>query len=344
MDAALSVASGAQSVTVTAAPPLVQTDSVDAGRVVGERQLSELPLPTRNYTQILGLSPGAMENLPNNTDLGRGDLDFYVNGQRDTSNNVVLDGTIITSPGTNSTPSLAVPSPDSLQEFIVQTSLYDATQGRNTGGNLAVVTKSGTNSFHGNAFEFFRNSALNANDYFLKQSGGARPELCKPGRRIRPRHSVRLDAQRSTASDHVGLQVVCAGKALGGRVPSGNRPRGCLADRSAARRAQPCPVELRVRPNELSRSDAAHAGQAVWSAAPIALGPGSRLYDRGEPFTEFTFQPGQGVNPPDGKGSIDDHICPAQLHSPDVVTPRPNGNQRPAQRRSSRVRRTRRRR
>ncbi|MFZ3333338.1 MAG: TonB-dependent receptor [Candidatus Acidiferrales bacterium] len=177
VDAALSVARGAQSVTVTAAPPLVQTDSVDAGRVVGERQLSELPLPTRNYTQILGLSPGAMENLPNNTDLGRGDLDFYVNGQRDTSNNVVLDGTIITSPGTNSTPSLAVPSPDSLQEFIVQTSLYDATQGRNTGGNLAVVTKSGTNSFHGNAFEFFRNSALNANDYFLKQSGEARPEL-----------------------------------------------------------------------------------------------------------------------------------------------------------------------
>ena len=130
VDAVLSVASGAQSVTVTAAPPLIQTDSVDAGRVVEQRQLSELPLPTRNYTQILGLSPGAMENLPNNTDLGRGDLDFYVNGQRDTSNNVVLDGTIITSPGTNSTPSLAVPSPDSLQEFIVQTSLYDATQGR----------------------------------------------------------------------------------------------------------------------------------------------------------------------------------------------------------------------
>jgi hypothetical protein len=176
-NASLAVAGGSQSVTVSAAPPLIQTDSVDTGRVVDEQQLRQLPLPTRNYTQILGLSPGAMENLPDNTDLGRGDLDFYVNGQRDTSNNVVMDGTIITSPGTNSTPSLAVPSPDSLQEFIVQTSMYDATQGRNTGGNLAVVTKSGTNQFHGNVFEFFRNSALNANEYFLNQTGIPRPVL-----------------------------------------------------------------------------------------------------------------------------------------------------------------------
>ena len=126
---------------------------------------------------MLALSPGAISNLPNNAELGRGDADINVSGQRSTSNNVILDGTEINSPGTNSTPSLSVPAPDAIQEFIVQTSLYDATQGRNSGGNVAVVTKSGTNNFHGNVYEYFRNDALNANDFFLNRAGVARPEL-----------------------------------------------------------------------------------------------------------------------------------------------------------------------
>lgn len=176
-DVALGIAGAAQSVTVSDVSSDIQTASVENGRVIDEMTVRELPLPTRNYTQILGLSPGAGENLARTTDLGRGDLDFYVNGQRDTSNNVTLDGTIITSPGTNSTPSLAVPAPDSIQQFIVQTSLYDATQGRNTGGALAVVTKSGTDAYHGNVYEFFRNNALNANDFFLNRAGDPRPQL-----------------------------------------------------------------------------------------------------------------------------------------------------------------------
>jgi hypothetical protein len=179
VDGNLALAGSSQTVEVSAAPPLVDTSTATTGRVIDEVAVSELPLPTRNYTQILGLSPGAGQNLARTTDLGRGDLDFYVNGQRDTSNNVVLDGTIIDSPGTNSTPSLAVPSPDSIQEFIVQTSMYDATNGRNTGGGLRVVTKGGTNSYHGNLFEFLRNRVLNANDFFLNQAGLSRPELTR---------------------------------------------------------------------------------------------------------------------------------------------------------------------
>lgn len=178
-DANLTLAGSTQTIEVSAEPTLVQTSTATTGRVIDEVAVSELPLPTRNYTQMLGLSPGSGQNLARTTDLGRGDLDFYVNGQRDTSNSIVLDGTIIDSPGTNSTPSLAVPSPDSIQEFIVQTSMYDVTQGRNTGGGLAVVTKSGTNSYHGSLFEFLRNRALNANDFFLNQAELPRPELTR---------------------------------------------------------------------------------------------------------------------------------------------------------------------
>ena len=178
-DVNLSIAGAAQSVTVSGTTTEIQTSSVTSGRVIDETVVRQLPLPTRNYTQLLGLSPGAGENLARTTDLGRGDLDFNVNGQRDTSNNVTLDGTIITSPGTNSTPSLAVPAPDTIQQFIVQTSLYDATQGRNTGGGLAVVTKSGTDAYHGNVYEFFRNSDLNANDFFLNEAGDPRPQLSR---------------------------------------------------------------------------------------------------------------------------------------------------------------------
>ncbi|MGB8979660.1 MAG: carboxypeptidase regulatory-like domain-containing protein [Terriglobales bacterium] len=176
LDVQLTVAGGTQSVSVVAEPIVVQDNDTE-GRVIDDTQVNQLPLPTRNYTQLLALSPGAVSSLPNNAELGRGDADINVNGQRSTSNNVVIDGTEANSPGTNSTPSLTVPPPDAIQEFIVQTSMYDASQGRNSGGNVNVVTKSGTNRLHGNVWEYFRNDALNANDFFLNEAGEPRPEL-----------------------------------------------------------------------------------------------------------------------------------------------------------------------
>jgi hypothetical protein len=174
---ALSLQGGSETVDVSAAPPLVDTDNATTGRLVGERQIKQLSLPTRNLQQLLALSPGSVASSTNNTEMGRGDVTVFVNGQRGTSNNVVIDGTGVNSPGTNSTPNISVPSPDAVQEFIVQTSMYDATQGRNSGGNVALVTKSGTSQFHGSAFEFFRNRSLNANDYFLNQKGIKKPVL-----------------------------------------------------------------------------------------------------------------------------------------------------------------------
>jgi len=162
---------------VTGEVPLVQTSSAATGRVISDAQIRELPLPTRNFQQLLTLSPGTVANLSNNTEMGRGDANIYVAGMRSTSNNVVVDGTQINSPGTNSTPNISVPAPDAIQEFIVQTSQFDATQGRNAGGNVAVVTKSGENTVHGSAWEFLRNRELNANDFFLNAAGRPRPVL-----------------------------------------------------------------------------------------------------------------------------------------------------------------------
>jgi Carboxypeptidase regulatory-like domain/TonB dependent receptor len=171
----LGVAGGSSTVTVTADPPTTQLESSQVGRVIDERAISQLPLPTRNFQQLLTLSPGAVSSVSNNTELGRGDVTVSVNGQRTTSNNVRINGIDANSVGTNSTPNLAVPATDSLQEFIVQTSTYDASYGRNAGGNIEAVTKSGTNEIHGNVYEFFRNEKLNANDFFLNSAGRPRP-------------------------------------------------------------------------------------------------------------------------------------------------------------------------
>ncbi|MEW6730214.1 MAG: TonB-dependent receptor [Acidobacteriota bacterium] len=175
----LEPASVSEVVTVTAEPSLVQSETVQLGRVIDERNISQLPLATRNFQQLLALSPGASANLSNNTELGRGDATISVNGQRTTSNNVRINGVDANSVGTNSTPNIAVPATDSLQEFIVQTSLYDASQGRNAGGNVEAITKSGSNSLHGNFYEFFRNRALNANDFFLSGAGQRKPVLTR---------------------------------------------------------------------------------------------------------------------------------------------------------------------
>ncbi|HVQ39023.1 MAG TPA: TonB-dependent receptor [Pyrinomonadaceae bacterium] len=179
LDAAMVVGSVSETVTVDAVPQLVQTDGSQLGRVVDSRTLSELPLATRNFTQILGLSPGAATYLPDNTSVGRNSQNISVNGARVTNNNFQINGIDANSMGTNSAPSLAVPAPETIQEFKVQTSLYDATFGRSGGGNIQAVTKSGGNDFHGGAYGFLRNARFNANNPFLTAAGVARPVLTR---------------------------------------------------------------------------------------------------------------------------------------------------------------------
>ena len=113
-------------VTVNADTPLVQQESSQIGRVIEDQTIRQLPLPTRNFQQLLTLSPGTSASVSNNTDLGRGDSIITVNGQRTTSNNVRINGIDANAIGTNGTPNIAAPATDTIQEFIVQTSLYDA--------------------------------------------------------------------------------------------------------------------------------------------------------------------------------------------------------------------------
>lgn len=178
VDVTLAVGGGPD-IEVEVAAPALQTETSQNGRTITGDTIRQLPLPTRNFQQLLTLSPGAQNTLSNSTDLGRGDVSISVNGQKTTSNSVRINGVDANSIGTNSTPNLAVPATDTLQEFIVQTSLYDASSGRNAGGNIEAVTRSGSNDFRGGAYYFLRPRALAANEPFIKGRGLDRPEFSR---------------------------------------------------------------------------------------------------------------------------------------------------------------------
>ena len=175
LDIRLEVATQKAVVEVNVEPSLIQTEDAARGTVIEQEQIRQLPLPTRNFQQLLTLTTGTSGPIQNSSELGRGAAPIYVDGNRATSNSIVINGADANSIGTGSTPNLAVPATDSLQEFIVQTSQFDASQGRVAGGIVAAVTKSGTNNLHGNLYEFFRNTALNANNYFLNAADVPRP-------------------------------------------------------------------------------------------------------------------------------------------------------------------------
>ena len=181
LDRTLDVGSQSQTVTVEGEVETIQTANSALGTVVTNRTATELPLNTRNYTNLLTLSAGANASISNATYVGKGSSLILVNGGGTAQNTYLQDGVSIQnwySLGTGVEGALigtfAIPNPDSISEFKIQTSTYDAGYGRNPGANVNVVTRSGTNAFHGTAFEFFRNTALNANDWFVNRSGGNR--------------------------------------------------------------------------------------------------------------------------------------------------------------------------
>jgi hypothetical protein len=180
----LPVGSELESITINEGTQLIQTETTTLGTTVGSEEVAGLPLVNRNYTQILGLSPGVAGDVTNAAALGRGSQDVYVNGVGSTGNSFQMDGVLVNNYASNKAGDtfgtyggIAIPNPDAIQEFKVQTSLYDATNGQGIGANVNVVTKTGTNSFHGTVFEFFRNDALNANDYFSNLAGQKRSVL-----------------------------------------------------------------------------------------------------------------------------------------------------------------------
>lgn len=171
---------GSVSTEVTVVADVVQTvNTTNAvlGNVLTGDVLRNLPLSTRNFTFLLALNSGTSAPLPNATASGRGQAIVFVDGQRGTNNNLVINGTDANNLGNNNLSNVPIPSPDSLEELRVQTSLYDASQGKTSGGNINVLTRSGTNKFHGEAYEYLRNEDFNANLFFFNKGGTPRPIL-----------------------------------------------------------------------------------------------------------------------------------------------------------------------
>lgn len=161
VDVALSVGAVNQTVAVTAVAPLIDTQSATLQRVVDQQRVKDLPLNGRDITQLMTVQAGVLQTQSSPGVVGNG---FVVNGSRNTGVNFLLDGATNTNSYQNY--SGEFPNPDAIEEFGMQTNNFSAEYANATGAVVSVVTKSGTNQFHGSAFEFLRNGALNARNFF----------------------------------------------------------------------------------------------------------------------------------------------------------------------------------
>ncbi len=164
----LPISATTQTVTVTEAPPALNTTSSTLSTVVNHQTTVDLPLNGREFTQLALLTPGAapVENLLQGiltVPLGAGGISPSVNGQKGDQNNFTMDGTLNNSLYTNVW--AIAPPPDAIQEFNVQSHITDAQFAVSSGANINVVTRSGTNDFHGALWEFVRNDALDAQTF-----------------------------------------------------------------------------------------------------------------------------------------------------------------------------------
>ncbi|MBL8172882.1 MAG: TonB-dependent receptor [Acidobacteria bacterium] len=148
---------------VSSVAPL-KYENASLGAVIDNRQVTGLPLDGRNFLELSLLTPGAAPAPPGSAGSVRGDFAFTINGSREDANNFLLDGVYNVDPKLNT---FGVKPPvDAIREFEVLTSAYDASLGRSAGAQVNVVLKSGTNGFHGTAYEFLRNQVLDARNYF----------------------------------------------------------------------------------------------------------------------------------------------------------------------------------
>ncbi len=172
VDFALTLGEVSQTVEVSSTTPLLQTQTADVGGVVQQKQIVDLPLNGRRYSDLALLEPGIQKNLtnPNNQAPDR----FSSNGNLELQNYFSLDGVDNNSGSTNlqeGSVQAVQPPPDALQEFRVQTRTYSAEFGTSAGAVINATIKSGTNQFHGDVWEFLRNSRLDANTFFNNANG-----------------------------------------------------------------------------------------------------------------------------------------------------------------------------
>jgi hypothetical protein len=168
IDFALEVGELTEAVEVSASALSLETTSSTIGKLVDNRRIQELPLNTRNVYSLIFLTPGVAGSIGNNYN----SMSYSVNGARPTMMDTVIDGVTASFPTVNGFTGISVfPSVDAIQEFKVMGANYPAEYGRSLGSVLNVVYKSGSNAFHGSAYEFFRDSAFDENNYFSKRAG-----------------------------------------------------------------------------------------------------------------------------------------------------------------------------
>ena len=175
----LKLGAATETVEVNTAPPLLQTEEASVGQVIGEQQVNDLPLNGRNFTFLAQLGAG-MQTPQADTRGNAASGAFSANGLRPAQNNYLLDGIDNNSNAVdflNGTNFVILPPVDAIQEFKVQTADFSAELGRSAGAVLNATIKSGTNSLHGAAWEFFRNDVLDAADWFEANAGIKKGEL-----------------------------------------------------------------------------------------------------------------------------------------------------------------------
>src|SRR6476646_5254979 len=180
VDLQMAVGQVSEKVEVTAAPPLVETETSQRGQVISETAIRELPLNGREYSSLALLTTGVRQSqLNKSTNSTPREGAFNVNGLRSTFNNFLIDGLDNNAYGTSNqgfSNQVMQPPPDAVGEFRVVTNNQSAEYGRAAGATVNVVYRSGTNQFHTDVWEFFRDTALNASPYF-KPIDGQKPPL-----------------------------------------------------------------------------------------------------------------------------------------------------------------------
>ena len=166
IDVALTIGQTTTTIEVSGGAPLLQTETTEVGTVMESAAITALPLETRNYNQLTLLMPGAVTTSPGAFNSGQSTFNSgrpYINGNREQANYYLLDGMENVEFVDNNV--AYAPNVDAMQEFNVITNNPSAEYGQFMGGVISVITKSGTNSYHGDLFEFIRNDALNANEW-----------------------------------------------------------------------------------------------------------------------------------------------------------------------------------
>ena len=167
-----------KTVNVEASPSLINPSSAQTGQALDSQTLQTLPLASPNFLFLLSLSAGVSGEPTDVRAAGRGTADVSVNGQRTSNNSVTLEGINVNDFNLAHFDTVPLPNPNTIQEFKVATSLYDASSGSKGGGAIGLVLKSGSKDFHFDLYWNHRNDALNANEWFFNAQWHDREAVC----------------------------------------------------------------------------------------------------------------------------------------------------------------------